>query len=59
MKKETWKVIFEENGDEYKGWLKITASNLRKDPDSKCIIIVDNVMIEIDEKIISIEHINK
>lgn len=50
-------VIFEENGSEYTGSLRIVCNTWEKLDD--CKIKVDNVEIEIDENIISIEEIEQ
>jgi hypothetical protein len=55
MKK--WHVIFAENGDEYEGWLNVTANDVVFDINNPRAITADGVYIEIDERIISITPI--
>jgi hypothetical protein len=49
-----YKVIFDENGGEYEGWLIVTCNTSEKDNDNNRIFYADGIKIEIDEKILSI-----
>lgn len=51
---KTYNVGFEENGDEYTGWLKVTCNKIKKIGNNT--FMADNVMVEIDEKITEIEE---
>jgi len=48
-----WKIRFHENGDEYEGWLKIVAKEVRVDEEDNTVLWADGVRIEIDEPIIT------
>lgn len=49
-----WTVTFEENGGEYYGSLVITADRCEKT--GECQVTADGVVIDIDERIDSIEQ---
>jgi hypothetical protein len=51
---KTWHIAYEQNGEEYVGYIKILAKRLKKIDKTK--ILADGVTIELDEKIISIEE---
>ncbi len=52
-----WRVEFSENGEEYVGWLNITAKDVQRVEGNHNALIADGVHIEIDEYIISIERL--
>lgn len=58
--KKVWGITISQNGWEYSGWIKLTASDVKKVAEDK--IIVDGVLIEFVEEIkepIVIEEIKK
>ncbi len=56
-KMRRWNVLFEENGSEYGGSLKVTAKELHRDEENEKAFWADGVFVEIDERIIIVEEI--
>lgn len=55
--KKDWSITFCENGDEYTGWMRVTAFDLKADEENKKVFVADGVRVELDEYIIDIREI--